>query len=109
MFFSINFLGKLERKENVMRKICMLVVMVMLMTFAMAAQAEVRSGGLPELKMDNNLKDCNCRLFPQCCEQPVVEAPAPPPPPPAPVPAPEPPPPPPPSAGEGHHRSYCGI
>lgn len=78
-----------------MRKVCMLVVIVMLMAVATAVQAEVRSGGLPELKMDNNIKDCNCRLFPQCCAQPEAPPP-PPPPPPAPEPVPPPPPPPPP-------------
>jgi OmpA-OmpF porin, OOP family len=74
-----------------MRKIWMLVVIVMLMAVVTAAQAEVRAGGLPELKVDDSIKSCNCRLFPECCAQPVVEAP-----PPVVEPPPLPPPPPPP-------------
>ena len=44
-----------------------------MMAVVMAAQAEVRAGGLPELKVDNSVKDCGC---PPCCAQPLV-APAP--------------------------------
>jgi OmpA-OmpF porin, OOP family len=67
-----------------MKKNCMFVVVVMLMAFVTAAQAEVRAGGLPELKANDSIKNCDCRLFPSCCAQPV-EAPAPQPPPPPPA------------------------
>jgi OOP family OmpA-OmpF porin len=52
----------------------------MLMAIVTAAQAEVRAGGLPPIDVNDSIKDCNCRLFPECCAQPVA----------APVPAPEP-------------------
>ena len=80
-----------------MKKIVVLLFFVLMMTVVTAAQAEVRAGGLPELTIDSTIKACDCRLFPQCCPQPVVEpAPAPAPAPePAPVPPPPPPPPPP--------------
>ena len=75
-----------------MKKIVVLLFFVLMMTVVTAAQAEVRAGGLPELTIDSTIKACDCRLFPQCCPQPVVEpAPAP-----VPEPAPVPPPPPPP-------------
>jgi OmpA-OmpF porin, OOP family len=71
-----------------MRKVWMLVVIVMLMVAVTVAQAEVRAGGLPELKVDDSIKSCDCKLFPSCCPQPVVVAPAP-----VPEPVPLPPPP----------------
>ena len=75
-----------------MKKIVVLLFFVLMMTVVTAAQAEIRAGGLPELTIDSTIKACDCRLFPQCCPQPVVEpAPAP-----VPEPAPVPPPPPPP-------------
>jgi OmpA-OmpF porin, OOP family len=76
-----------------MKKIWTLVVMVTLMAFVSVAQAEVRAGGLPELKVDDSIKNCDCKRFPECCPKPVVEAPAPIP---EPAPTPVPPPPPPP-------------
>ncbi len=76
-----------------MRKIWMLVAIVILMAFVTAAHADVRPGGLPELKMDDSIKNCDCKLFPECCAKPVVEAPAPPPVVEAPAPPPPPPPP----------------
>ena len=75
-----------------MRKIIILIVTLMMMFVVTAAQAESRAGGMPELTSDPSIKSCDCRLFPECCPQPVVEPP--PPPPPEPV-APPPPPPPP--------------
>jgi OOP family OmpA-OmpF porin len=75
-----------------MKKIVVLLFFVLMMTVVTAAQAEIRAGGLPELTTNPTIKACDCRLFPQCCPQPVVEpAPAP-----VPEPAPVPPPPPPP-------------
>ncbi|MFZ3105695.1 MAG: OmpA family protein [Smithella sp.] len=63
-----------------MKKIGILAVIIMLMAIVTAAQAEVRAGGLPPIDVNDSIKDCNCRLFPECCAQPVA----------APVPAPEP-------------------
>ncbi|MFZ2398334.1 MAG: OmpA family protein [Smithella sp.] len=63
-----------------MKKIGILAVIIMLMAVVTAAQAEVRAGGLPPIDVNDSIKDCNCRLFPECCAQPVA----------APVPAPEP-------------------
>jgi OOP family OmpA-OmpF porin len=82
-----------------MKKIGMLMFIVMMMAVVTAVQAEVRAGGLPTITTDDRIKDCNCRLFPQCCQQPIVEpAPVPEPvPEPAPVVVPPPPPPPPPA------------
>ncbi|PKN37564.1 MAG: hypothetical protein CVU62_07470 [Deltaproteobacteria bacterium HGW-Deltaproteobacteria-2] len=71
-----------------MKKIGILAVIIMLMAVVTAAQAEVRAGGLPPIDVNDSIKDCNCRLFPECCAQPVAApepAPAP-----APVPAPAP-------------------
>jgi OOP family OmpA-OmpF porin len=65
----------------------MLIVTIMMLLFIVAAaHAESRAGGLPELTSDPTIKSCDCRLFPECCPQPVVEpVPEPPPPPPEPV------------------------
>jgi len=52
------------------------------MAIVTAAQAEVRAGGLPPIDVNDSIKDCNCRLFPECCAQPVAA--------PEPAPAPEP-------------------
>jgi OOP family OmpA-OmpF porin len=71
-----------------MKKIGILAVIIMLMAIVTAAQAEVRAGGLPPIDVNDSIKDCNCRLFPECCAQPVA-APTPAPEP-TPVPAPEP-------------------
>lgn len=65
-----------------MKKIGVLVFIIMMMAFVSVVQAEVRAGGLPAITVDDKIKDCNCRLFPECCSQPVAE--------PAPAPAPEP-------------------
>ena len=67
-----------------MKKICMLAAVLMMMTFITAVNAYARAGGLPDITIDPTIKACDCRLFPQCCPQPVVE------PVPAPVPVPEP-------------------
>jgi OOP family OmpA-OmpF porin len=75
-----------------MKKICMLVAVLMMMTFMTAVNVYARAGGLPDLTIDPTIKECDCRLFPQCCPQPVVETA------PAPVPTPEPTPVPPPPA-----------
>jgi len=76
-----------------MKKILMLIVAIMMLLFIVAAaHAESRAGGMPELTSDPSIKSCDCRLFPECCPQPVVEPPPPPPPPPEPVPLPPPPP-----------------
>lgn len=81
-----------------MKKFVVLLFFVLMMTVVTSAQAEIRAGGLPELTKDATIKACDCRLFPQCCPQPVVEpAPAPVP---EPVPVPPPPPPPPPPVQE---------
>jgi OOP family OmpA-OmpF porin len=71
-----------------MKKIGILVFIIMMMAVVTAVQAEVRAGGLPAITTDDRIKDCSCRLFPQCCPQPIVEpAPVPEP---VPVPVPEP-------------------
>ena len=59
-----------------MKKIGILVFIIMMMAVVTAVQAEVRAGGLPAITTDDRIKDCSCRLFPQCCPQPIV-APAP--------------------------------
>ena len=84
-----------------MKKIGMLVFIIMMMAFVTAVQAEVRAGGLPSLvvddrisdskapasalvragglpsiTVDNRINNCDCRMFPSCCAQPIV-APAP--------------------------------
>ena len=71
-----------------MKKIGVLVFIIMMMVVATAAQAEIRAGGLPELTIDPTIKACDCRLFPECCPQTVVEPAPAPTPEPAPVPAP---------------------
>jgi OOP family OmpA-OmpF porin len=77
-----------------MKKIIVLAAVLMMMTFMTAVNVYARAGGLPDLTIDPTIKACDCRLFPQCCPQPIVEpAPAP-----APAPAPEPAPVPPPPA-----------
>lgn len=75
-----------------MKKICMFLLVVLSMSFLAAVEAHARAGNMPDLIYDESIKSCDCKLFPECCPQPVVEAP--PPPPPEPVPAPPPPPPP---------------
>jgi len=58
-----------------MKKIGVLAIIIMLMALATAVQAEVRAGGLPELQIDNSIKDCGC---PPCCPEPApAPAPAP--------------------------------
>ena len=70
-------------KENVMKKIMMLLVTIMMMFVVTAAQAETRAGGLPELTVDPTIKTCDCNLFPDCCAKPApIPEPAPVPPPP---------------------------
>lgn len=53
-----------------MKKIGMLVFIIMMMAFVTTVQAEVRAGGLPEIKVDNNIKDCGC---PPCCEKSIIK------------------------------------
>lgn len=82
-----------------MKKIVSLIFIVIMMAFVTVTRVDARPGGLPDLTVDPAIKACDCRLFPQCCPQPVVEPPPAPEPAPAPAPAPEPapaPPPPPP-------------
>lgn len=76
-----------------MKRISIFVV-VLMMALAAVAIAQSRPGGMPAMSVDPGIKDCDCRLFPECCEQPVaapapaprpVAAPAPPPPPPSPM------------------------
>jgi OOP family OmpA-OmpF porin len=67
-------------KENVMRKMLMLMATLMMLFVVTAAQAETRAGGLPELTADPTIKTCDCNLFPDCCAKPAP-APVPPPPP----------------------------
>ena len=55
-----------------MKKLWILAVIVMMMAFVTAVQAEVRAGGLPTITVDKKIKDCDCRMFPSCCAQPVV-------------------------------------
>jgi len=56
-----------------MKKIGVLVFIIMMMAIVTAVQAEVRAGGLPTITTNDKIKDCSCRLFPQCCPQPIVE------------------------------------
>jgi OOP family OmpA-OmpF porin len=79
-----------------MKKFCVLAAVLMMMTFITAVNVYARAGGLPDITIDPTIKECDCRLFPQCCPQPVVEPVPAPAPEPAPVPPPPPPPPPPP-------------
>ena len=75
-----------------MKKLSVLVVLVMMFSFIHVINAEARPGGLPDITVDSSIKECDCKLFPQCCPQPVAQpAPAPAPKPePAPAPAPAP-------------------
>lgn len=72
-----------------MRKVFLFAAALMMMVVFTAWNTEAaRPGGLPALSVDESIKDCDCRLFPECCAKPVVVAePAP-----APMPAPVPPP-----------------
>ena len=81
-----------------MKKICMLAAVLMMMTFITAVNVYARPGGLPDLTIDPTIKRCDCHLFPQCCQQPVVEPVQAPEPVSEPVPVPPPPPLPPPPA-----------
>jgi OOP family OmpA-OmpF porin len=66
-----------------MKKVFMFTLALMMMVVLTAWNAEAaRPGGLPAISVDESIKDCDCRLFPQCCEQPAVV--------PAPKPAPKP-------------------
>jgi OOP family OmpA-OmpF porin len=49
-----------DMKENIMKKIGMIVVIIMMMAFGTAVQSEMRAGGMPELTFDKRIKDCNC-------------------------------------------------
>lgn len=72
-----------------MKKVFMFSLALMMMVVFVAWHAEAaRPGGLPAVSVDEGIKDCDCRLFPQCCEQPAVVAPPAPAPKPAAVPAP---------------------
>jgi OOP family OmpA-OmpF porin len=80
-----------------MKKICVLVFIIMMLTVVTAVQAEVRAGGLPALSVDDSTKDsvtlaqadvragglpainvnesipnCSCKTDPSCCAKPVV-------------------------------------
>jgi outer membrane protein OmpA-like peptidoglycan-associated protein len=94
-----------------MKKIGVLVFIILMMTVATVAQADVRAGGLPAvagvssdtaftqagpragglpaITMDERIPNCTCKTDPSSCPKPVVAAPAPVVvPPPAPEPAP---------------------
>lgn len=72
-----------------MKKVFMFSLALMMMVVFTAWNAEAaRPGGLPAVSVDEGIKDCDCRLFPECCEQPAVVAPPAPAPKPAPVPPP---------------------
>ncbi|MFA5321208.1 MAG: OmpA family protein [Smithella sp.] len=73
-----------------MKKVFALVFIMMMIAFVTAANVEARPGGLPDLTIDETIKSCDCRLFPECCPQPVVEPAPVPEPAPAPAPPPEP-------------------
>jgi len=47
-----------------MKKIGLLVFIIMMMAVVTTAQAGTRAGGLPELVIDKQIKDCGC---PPCC------------------------------------------
>jgi OmpA-OmpF porin, OOP family len=47
----------LERKEDIMKKVGILVVMMLLAAFVTVAQAE-RAGGLPEISIDKRISEC---------------------------------------------------
>lgn len=49
-----------------MKKICILAAVLMMMVIAGSVQAQARAGGLPEIKIDNSIKDCGC---PPCCDK----------------------------------------
>jgi OOP family OmpA-OmpF porin len=73
-----------------MKKVLMFALTFMMAVVFTAWNAEAaRPGGLPAISVDEKIIDCDCNLFPECCEQPAVVAP----PAPAPKPAPVPPPP----------------
>lgn len=52
-----------------MKKVGMLVFIIMMVGFVNAVQAEVRAGGLPEISVDNRIKDCGC---PPCCQEETI-------------------------------------
>jgi outer membrane protein OmpA-like peptidoglycan-associated protein len=54
-----------------MKKICMLAAILMMMFFVTAVNVYARPGGLPDVNYDDSIKQCDCRLFPQCCDKPV--------------------------------------
>jgi OOP family OmpA-OmpF porin len=87
-----------ERKENIMKKVWMLMIVIMLLAVVTAIQAEVRPGGLPALSVDDGIKDnvtmaqadvrpgglpplneneripsCNCKTDSSSCPQPAAE------------------------------------
>ena len=76
-----------ERKENIMRKVLMLAIVIMLLAVVTAVQAELRPGALPPLNQDEMIPNCNCKTDAASCPQPAMA--------PEPAPVPEPPPPPP--------------
>ncbi|MDI6742070.1 MAG: OmpA family protein [Smithella sp.] len=56
-----------------MKKVFMFTLALMMMVVFTAWNAEAaRPGGLPAISVDESIKDCDCSLFPQCCEQPAV-------------------------------------
>ncbi|MGP8155139.1 MAG: OmpA family protein [Smithella sp.] len=52
-----------------MKRIGLLAVMAMLTAIFTATQADARPGGLPDLVVDKNVKDCGC---PPCCSSTTV-------------------------------------
>lgn len=73
-----------------MKKLSVLVVLAMMFSFINVINAEARPGGLPDFTVDSSIKECDCKLFPQCCPQPVAQPAPAPKPEPAPAPAPAP-------------------
>jgi len=75
-----------------MKKILVFALLLLAFLVTIGTALGARPGGLPDLAVDEGIKDCDCRLFPECCAKQEVA----PPPAPEPVAAPAPPPPPPP-------------
>lgn len=65
-----------------MKRISILAGVLMIMFCVSPVNTEARPGGLPDISVDKTIKECDCKLFPECCAQ---AAPAPVPQPPEPV------------------------
>jgi len=58
-----------------MKKYFVLVFLSVMLSFFTAVNIEARPGALPDISVDRSIKDCDCRIFPQCCPQPVAPEP----------------------------------